>query len=509
MEYNRETVDDVNVLPVLAWPERGLTAETMKHFGIRTALSEKDGKTREAVYFPITHEGKLVGYKKKDLTKPKGAKGHFTVIGSASIDCDLFGQAQCNGGKKIIFCEGEIDAASLWQEMKSRYPQGNPNVVSIIMGTANAAKNIAKNQKFWNKYGEKILCFDQDKATHEEVQKGILKGWDATAEVCSLFTDFLHVEFEEKDANDMVMAGKGETLFWSVMKHAKKFQPEDIYNAGDVDLEELMKPLPKGVSIRYPKLNKMCGGLRKGELVVSTAASGSGKSTLAKEVLYELLTEHNMRIGAIFLEEPKVKTLKSFVAMHNDIPANKVFFDSNVLTKSQWEQSRKELYGKGNFHGIDHFGSLTADSLIQKIRWLALVKGCDWIFLDHISLVISGIDSGNERKDIDMLMTKLATVVNELGIGIWSIVHLSRRPGKQSASEGGQVSLTDLRGSASLEQLSWIVLAYERDTQAEGADAHKGRIRILKNRTMGMLGLADECEYDMVTGRLNPVVEEF
>jgi twinkle protein len=101
-----------------------------------------------------------------------------------------------------------------------------------------------------------------------------------------------------------------------------------------------------------------------------------------------------------------------------------------------------------------------------------------------------------------MALTEMASFVNESGVGIIAVVHLSRNKGKTSFNEGGQISLNDLRGSAALEQLSWNVLALERSQQANDGTENQSVIRVLKNRETGWTGQADTCEYNFKTGRL-------
>jgi twinkle protein len=119
-------------------------------------------------------------------------------------------------------------------------------------------------------------------------------------------------------------------------------------------------------------------------------------------------------------------------------------------------------------------------------------------------MVISASGGTNERKDIDTLMTNLAKMVVETGVGLIQIVHLKRTQGDKSFAKGGEVELTDLRGSAALEQLSWAVVGLERDQQ--GDDSDFTRVRILKNRTFGFTGLCDTLKFDTSTGRLKNVV---
>jgi twinkle protein len=131
---------------------------------------------------------------------------------------------------------------------------------------------------------------------------------------------------------------------------------------------------------------------------------------------------------------------------------------------------------------------------------LATVIKVDFIVLDHISIVVSGVESSQgERKDIDVLMTKLRSLVEETGVGVIAIVHLNQPEGKPH-EEGGRITLRNLRGSGGLKQMSDTVFALERDQQ--GANPTMAQIRILKCRETGDVGVADWLKYDKQTGRL-------
>jgi twinkle protein len=134
---------------------------------------------------------------------------------------------------------------------------------------------------------------------------------------------------------------------------------------------------------------------------------------------------------------------------------------------------------------------------------MKMVQGVDMILLDHISMVISGNEL-DERKELDMIMTKLATLCKETGLIVFFVVHLSRQSGK-NYNEGGNISLKDLRGSAGIEQLSHTVIGLERDQQSE--EKNKVSIRLLKNRFGGETGLADELTYNMDSGILETQAE--
>ena len=84
--FNKETIDDVKKYASVDAPERGIRKATLERFGVKVALSEKDGRTPEAFYFPsYNQKGKIVGYTKQDVTKGKDEKGHWSAIGLSLI----------------------------------------------------------------------------------------------------------------------------------------------------------------------------------------------------------------------------------------------------------------------------------------------------------------------------------------------------------------------------------------------------------------------------------------
>ena len=80
--------------------------------------------------------------------------------------------------------------------------------------------------------------------------------------------------------------------------------------------------------------------------------------------------------------------------------------------------------------------------------------------------------------------------------------------GSTSYNEGEGVQLSDLRGSASLEQISDFVIALERD-QFDEEDGNLTKVKVLKSRRGGKVGYGDVLQYSPITGRLTPKVGEF
>ena len=108
-----ETVDQVRDYPFYSNPSRGVRDDVYKFLNFKMKVNEKDGKSISAAYYPILRAGKLVGWKKRDFTKPK--KHAFSIIGEGDATCDLIGAFRLKPGKRLIITEGEEDLAAAYQ----------------------------------------------------------------------------------------------------------------------------------------------------------------------------------------------------------------------------------------------------------------------------------------------------------------------------------------------------------------------------------------------------------
>ena len=72
-EKTKEEIDaeiaEVSSYPVVSVPTRKLRDTTLAKFGAHVSMSESDGKTPTAIYWPVTKQGELTGYHVKVLDK--------------------------------------------------------------------------------------------------------------------------------------------------------------------------------------------------------------------------------------------------------------------------------------------------------------------------------------------------------------------------------------------------------------------------------------------------------
>jgi twinkle protein len=469
--------------------ERRISSNITSKFGV-TVSYDKKGQIEKHYYpyYDSNESNRLLGYKERTV-----ATKEFQIIGT-NKGSGLFGQnANRSGGKYLTICEGEIDALSI-----SEMFDGKWQVVSLKNGASSASRDIKENLEYIESFDNIVLCFDQDQAGNDAVKAvqdiisvGKLK-------VCTL---------PMKDASDMLVNGKVKEFtnaWWS----AESYTPAGIVRGKDT-WEHLLKD-ENLVTVDYPweGLNKLTYGFRAKELVTITSGSGMGKTSVVKELEAYILDKTDDNLAIIHLEESIERSVKGLMSIEANAPIHIPQYErelSDEDKKALWQKS----VGDKNVFFYDHFGSMSEDSLLNVIRTYAKSYDCKWIVLDHLSIVVSDQDGIlDERKAIDAIMTKLRKIVQETGVGLFLISHL-RRPQGKPHEEGGQVSLSELRGSAAIAQLSDIVIGLERNQQDDDPVVrNQTTLRVIKNRFSGLTGKACKLYYNAETGRLSEVMDE-
>lgn len=469
-------------------PSRGISREIADRFG---ATTELDTAIREPInhFLPYYQGQNIVGYKVRP-TKEKA----FGAVGTLK-DVDPFGfHLIGNGGKLLIITEGEYDAMAAAEIFRR---QGkNYRVISLPNG---ASESGLKNRlETLDRFETIALAFDQDE-----------QGQKAVERVSALFTPgkVKVMKFSEKDANDMLLAGK-EKEFYQALANATAHRPDGIITGADT--WDKIKDRPDPEYIPYPPdwelLNLKTYGMRIGELDTWTSGSGMGKTQVLRELQYHVLMSTDDNIGIIALEEPLVDSVESLMALHLNRRLQLPDIRSQITDEEKYE-AWKATSGTNRIHYYDHFGSVDDDSLISKIRYMVRGLGCKRIFLDHLSIVVSEFaDQGGERERIDSIMTRLKNLTQELNIWLGLVVHLRKVGGGTSFEEGGVPTLDDLRGSGSIKQLSNTVLALSRNQQHPDDDVRNtSTLHVLKCRFSGRTGQADQLFFNDETGRMVPV----
>lgn len=474
------TIEHIKGLQSRALPVRGISKEVCQYFGVKVELdSDNEISTH---YYPYEH-----GYKVRKLPKD------FSWVGQAG---GVFGKSCFPGANtRLIVAEGEIDALSLAEAAYRKYQKIYP---VIGLSSSSATKELIAIREWARKHDEIILCFDEDEAGQKAVGEAArILGYDKV-KVARLPLN---------DANEVLLKRSSAELLNCIF-NATRYVPSGI-----ISKEAIWDALEKYnqiESVPYPEclsgLNSKLKGMRFGEIALYISGTGSGKSSLIREIIYHLLETTTEKIGIVALEESPAETarkLSSLVLNKNsakeEIPLDelKVGFD--------------KIFADDRIVLLDHQGAISDNGIVDQLEYMALI-GCKYIFIDHITILVSeGVEglTGNESQD--KMMNSLLKLVKRHDVHIGLVSHLRKTPNQSKSFEEGKLpNLDSIRGSGSVKQISMDVIGFSRDMTSN--DEHvRNRINmaVLKCRHTGLTGEVTGCTYIFNTGRLIKNVDEF
>lgn len=437
---------------------RAISPKTYEHFGVKLRVND-DGSHHSYVF--TLPDARILN---RSATEKK-----FWFNGENSGGVPLFGADKfpAGQGKAITITEGYFDTLAVFEIM------GNYPVVGVQSATS-AKAECAKAYDYLNSFDKIYIAFDAD----EPGQKAA----DAVARLFDFNKVYLvALDRELKDANEYLMKGQ-EKLFYKTWWAAQRFLPTGIlasYSAFDqIFDEDIEKP---AVPYPFPSLQNLTYGIRHGELVLLTAQEGMGKTEIFRAIEYHLLKTTDANIGILHLEENKARTLKGYVNYELQQPVHLPEFA--VSKEDLKKHLRAATVRDERLHIYSHFGSDDPDVILSTIRFMAGACNCKYIFLDHITMVVSGLQGEDERRALDYISTRLAMMVEELDFTLFLISHVN--------DEG------KTRGSRNIGKVADLRIDMFRDLTAESDTLRNTtHLTVSKNRYAGKTGPAGKLFFD-------------
>ena len=474
-----------------ALSDRNITLDTVKKYGVKS-ISDSSNKT-VTHFYPYYNGNEMGGAKVRDVETK-----NFVWEGSPK-GTGLFGQQAFQaGGKYSTLGEGECDAMAAYELLGSKWP-----VVSVKNGAGGAVKDVKENLEFLESFDCVVINFDNDKAGKEAAKKVARVLRPGKSKI-------LNLPEEYKDCNDMLKQNSKHayvTCWWA----AKLYTPSGIINVSEMGDSYFNRETQESVPYPWDGLNEKLYGMRRGELVTLTGGTGLGKSSITREIEHFLIRNTKDRVGILALEENKNRTVDGIVS----IEANAKLYINQIreeFPEEDWRKHYESLFkgdAKDRLWIYSHLGQHDIEEIFSKLRYLAMGCDCKWIVVDHLHMLVSTLAEGDERRAIDNIMTRLRSLVEETGVGMILVSHLRRVEGNKGHEQGVTVSISHLRGSQSIAQLSDCVIALERNQQSDDSiEANTTHVRVLKSRYTGDVGMATHLLYDNETGRLSEITSD-
>lgn len=442
---------------------RGISADTMKFYDVKTRVTNG---SPDLIVFPYG-EG---SWKQRSLDKKD-----FRAVGEMK-DAPLFGMNKFNAGsaKSITITEGETDCLSVFQMLGSKYP-----CVSLPNGAAAAKASVERCYDYVNSFERIYLCFDNDDP-----------GREATKQVAMLF-DLNKVYIVNltklKDANEYLQKG-ADKEFVSSWWNAKRFRPKGVVSSFE-EIGSLLSTAsePTIASYPFPTLDKLTYGIRSSELILFTAQEKIGKTEVLGAIEYSLLKQTDFNIGIIHLEESEKRSVQRLVGYELAAPVH--LPDASYSNSDQMAAYQRVVRRDDRAYYYTHFGSDDPDSILEVVRYLVAVNKCKFIFLDHITMLVTGFEGDDERKKLDYLSTRLAMMTRELGFTLFLVSHVN--------DEG------KTRGSRNIPKVADLIVHLDRDIESADEIKRNTTTMLIKgNRFAGTTGPAGELFFDRKTYKI-------
>lgn len=435
---------------------RGISENTMRFYGVKCRVKE-DGTPFELVY-PYDGFDKI-----RDLLK----KG-FRVEGDGK-KAGVWGKEKFSpsSSKSITITEGEDDAMAVF-EMMGKY------AAVSVRSSVFARRDCEADFKYLDSFERIYLCFDDDEP-----------GQKALKEVASLFdpNKVYHVQMGGgmKDARDYLMNSRSDE-FRKIWWNSKMYLPKGIV-ASYQDIEKILETEGEEIIANFPfeTLNEMTYGLRSGKVYLFTAKEKIGKTSVMKAIEHHLLKTTDYNIGVIHLEEGEKKTVKGLVTYELEHP---VELPDSGITNAEIMAAYKDMTKRdGRLHFYTHFGSDDPDTIINAIRYMVAVCKCKFVVLDHITMLVTGFETDDERKKLDYISTRLAMLTRELDFTLLLVSHVN--------ADG------DTRGSKNISKVADLIVYIDRDIESSNYDArHTTSLLVKGNRDVAKSGPAGHLWFD-------------
>lgn len=414
-------------------------------------------------------------------TKIRTPDKKFRILGGKLGN--LYGQNLFTPGKVVCVTEGEFDALAAYQMLSGTVP-----CVSVPNGATAALKDCQAAFEWLDGFDSVIIAFDKDEP-----------GQKAAQEVCELFgAKAKVVSFENgyKDANDYLMASsqaKFVKAFWA----AEAYRPEGIISIDDVIDRLKNKKEEDTIPWCFPTLTKLTHGRRKGEIYTLGAGVGCGKTDFFTQQIEFDINGLNLNAGVIYLEQPVEETA---VRIAGKSIRRVLHIPGECTEGEKWEA----LEGcRGKVHMFEHFGSKEWDTIEKKIRYMNKALGIHSIYFDHLTALVA--EAQDERRELDRVLARIASLGQELGLYFHEISHLNTPADGKSHEEGARVRARDFAGSRAIARWSHYMFGMERNTQAEDPiERSTTTFRIVKDRYTGQAtGQTFFLRYDPKSGMMS------
>jgi len=246
----------------------------------------------------------------------------------------------------------------------------------------------------------------------------------------------------------------------------------------------------QGITTGYEVLDKMCSGLKPGEMFVVAARPSMGKTSFMMNVVEHICIDQakpSMVFSCEMSSYQIVQRLLFSRARFAMSQLNRGYTpskgDLQKIQRAALEVSNAKLF-------IDDTPGITINELRAKARRKKRDEDIQLIAIDYLQLMKSRTKQAenSREREIAEISAGIKGLAKELGIPIIILAQLNRGPESRTGKNVGVPRMSDLRESGSIEQdadmvgLLYRTAYYAEDAEAKAAEEGRAELVLAKNR---------------------------
>ena len=447
----------------IEWLEkRGISADVVKRYKI-TVQKDNDN----ILVFPFYDEQgvmQFVKYRKMDFDKERDKSKEWCEKDTMPI---LFGMAQCEDFTRLVITEGQIDSLSVAS-------CGIKNAVSVPTGALGFTW-LANCWDWINKFEEIVVFGDYEKGkitlieTLEKRIQGKVK--------CVRCEDYLC----EKDAND-ILRKYGKEAIIKAVENAELREVKYVKRLANVE-EVNLTDLPK-IKTGIRQLDRVCGGLLRGHVVLLSGKRGEGKSTFMSQIVAEAIEQDN----AVFVYSGELPNYhfknwldlqiagnKYVSTRQNEYGDNEYYLtDDTVKAINKWYYDKAFIFDNSAVTDNEYEGLLKV--IIDSICRYDIKLVC----IDNLMTAMDCDVNTDLYRQQSSFVKSLEKLAQQYDVAIILVAH----PKKTQ----GDFDNDTVSGSSDITNAVSFVFNYQR---AKDGSEHDSELMITKNRLNGKILTGD------------------
>lgn len=437
---------------------RGISAEVAKRYKITTQTNNEN-----VLVFPFYDDQgvlQFVKYRKMNFDKRFDKNKEWCEAETMPI---LFGMAQCEDFTRLVITEGQIDSLSL-------ATCGIKNAVSVPTGALGFTW-LANCWDWINKFQEVVVFGD-----YENGKITLIETLEKRLQMkvkCVRPEDYLC----EKDAND-ILRKYGKDAIIKAVESAELRDVKYVKRLATVEAVNL-RDLPK-IKTGIRPLDRVCGGLLRGHVVLLSGKRGEGKSTFMSQLVAEAIEQDN----AVFVYSGELPNyhfknwLDLQIAGSNHIctTRNEYNDEEYYLTDGCVKKINAWYYDKAFIFDNSAVSDDEYEGLIKVMVDAICRYDIKLVCIDNLMTAMDGDPNTDIYRQQSAFVKKLEKIAQQYDVAIILVAH----PKKSTAAFDNDT----VSGSSDITNAVSFVFNYQRAADNDECDSY---LMVTKNRMNGKL----------------------